>query len=185
MPATQTKTILTVDGIRSPMLKAGPAEATAAGPPGPGHLGPARPVPAGRAGQDRGPLDLGVYRRPGRAREDRLRAGPLVHAHGRLAGPATGAHGSRAITGARSRRPEKRSKAMRRQPMVQGRSGEATDEARERVLAGVALTQRRLRLASVDTVVLEGGSSAGGQSRQPTSRGSASRPRSSGGARTG
>jgi pimeloyl-ACP methyl ester carboxylesterase len=47
---------------------------------------------------------------------------------------------------------------MRKQPIVQDRSSEANgDQARERVLAGIPLTQRRLRLASVDTAVLEGG----------------------------
>src|SRR6266540_2943869 len=47
---------------------------------------------------------------------------------------------------------------MRGQPNVWDRSGEATgDQARERVLAGIPLTQRRLRLAGVATAVLEGG----------------------------
>ncbi len=47
---------------------------------------------------------------------------------------------------------------MRGQPNVWDRSGEATgDQARERVLAGIPLTQRRLRLAGVATALLEGG----------------------------
>jgi pimeloyl-ACP methyl ester carboxylesterase len=47
---------------------------------------------------------------------------------------------------------------MRSQPNVRDRSGEATgDQARERVLAGIPLTQRRLQLAGVTTAVLEGG----------------------------
>jgi pimeloyl-ACP methyl ester carboxylesterase len=47
---------------------------------------------------------------------------------------------------------------MRKQPIVQDHSGETTgDQARERVLAGIPLTQRRLQLAGVTTALLEGG----------------------------
>ncbi len=47
---------------------------------------------------------------------------------------------------------------MRRQPIVQGGGRRAAgDQARQRVLAGLPVTERRRRLAGVSTAVLEGG----------------------------
>src|SRR6266536_2985140 len=127
-------------------------------PKGAGHDRDRRlPRPGLRSpGPDRRPLDLGVHPRPSRASQDRLRAWPLVHAHGRLARPAAGAHRGRPVVGAR-RMKEKRA-AMRRQPIVQGGGRRAAgDQARQRVLAGLPVTERRRRLAGVSTAVLEGG----------------------------
>jgi hypothetical protein len=46
---------------------------------------------------------------------------------------------------------------MRGQPNVWDRSGKATgDQTRERMLAGIPLTQRRRRLAGVTTALLSG-----------------------------
>jgi pimeloyl-ACP methyl ester carboxylesterase len=48
---------------------------------------------------------------------------------------------------------------MRRQSNVRDRSKTASDQARARVLTGIPLTQRQLRLAGVATALLEGGDS--------------------------
>jgi methanethiol oxidase len=63
---------------------------------------PARPdQPLAGACPDRRPLDLGIQRRPDRARQDRLRARPPVHADGRLARPRAGPRQGQPIAGVR------------------------------------------------------------------------------------
>src|SRR5512133_2626688 len=64
------------------------------------HRLPRPDLPSARP--DRRPLDLRVHRWPGRARQDRLRARPLVHADGRVARPRAHYRRSQPHTGVRA-----------------------------------------------------------------------------------